>query len=302
MGRKATAKRSPRVAEKAPSYLTTPTPYWPLLALSIIGVLLTAYLSWTSFSGGSLQGCSEGSACDMVLSSRWATLLGLPTAFWGLLTYLALAGISFIARADRRWRLAWTIAFFGVLYSVYLTTVSLTILHAACPYCLTSLTLMTVIFGLVTLQRPEPLPGFSWQGWLRVRTPVAVAIIAFLHLNYIGVVGKPPAAEDPVLRQLATHLAQTGAKMYGAEWCPHCQDQKALFGAAAKRLPYIECSIGAQGTGQTTVCRNAGITTYPTWEIGGQRYQEVMSTLRLAELSGFDLAAATKAATTQQSQ
>jgi glutaredoxin len=115
-------------------------------------------------------------------------------------------------------------------------------------------------------------------------------------------VGKPPAAEDPVLRQLATHLAQTGAKMYGAEWCPHCQDQKALFGAAAKRLPYIECSIGAQGTGQTTVCRNAGITTYPTWEIGGQRYQEVMSTLRLAELSGFDLAAATKAATTQQSQ
>lgn len=299
MGRKANAKREPRAAA-APTYLTRPTPNWPMLAVSLVGVLLTAYLSWTSWSGGSLQGCSEGSACDLVLSSRWATLLGLPTAFWGLLTYLALAGTSFIARADRHWRLAWTIAFFGLLYSVYLTTISLTVLRAACPYCLTSLTLMTVLFALVTWQRPEPLPGFAWSRWLRVRGPVAVGIIAFLHLNYIGLVGKPPAVEDPVLRALAVHLSQTGAKMYGAEWCPHCQDQKALFGPAAKRLPYIECSLGGQGTGQTAVCRNAGITTYPTWEIGGKRYQEVMSTLRLAELSGFDLGAAARAATASQ--
>jgi glutaredoxin len=209
---------------------------------------------------------------------------------------------AFIARADRQWRLAWTIAFFGVLYSVYLTTVSLTMLRAACPYCLTSLTLMTAIFALVTWQRPEPLTGFSWQRWLRVRAPFAVAIIAFLHLNYTGVVGRPPAVEDPVLRALAVHLSQTGAKMYGADWCPHCQDQKALFGGAARRLPYIECSMGAQRAGQTAACRNAGITNYPTWEIGGKRYVEVLSTVRLAELSGFDLGAAAKAAATPQSQ
>ena len=65
-----------------------------------------------------------------------------------------------------------------------------------------------------------------------------------------------------------------------------------MFGAAAKRLPYIECSMGGQGSPQTTVCRNAGIVTYPTWEIDGKRYPEVLSTLRLAELTGFDLAAA----------
>jgi uncharacterized membrane protein/glutaredoxin len=300
MGRKANAKREPRAAA-VPAHLMRDVPNWPLLVLSLVGVLLTAYLSWTSWSGTSLQGCTEGSACDLVLSSRWATLLGLPTAFWGLVTYLALAATSFIARIDRQWRVSWTIAFFGLLYSVYLTMVSFTILRAACPYCLTSLTLMTAIFALVTWQRPEAA-GFSWQRWLRVRAPIAVAIIAFLHLNYTGLIGKPPAAEDPILRALAVHLSETGAKMYGAEWCPHCQDQKALFGGAAKRLPYIECSIGAQGTGQTAACRNAGITNYPTWEIGGKRYVEVLSTVRLAELSGFDLGAAAKAATTQQSQ
>ena len=51
-----------------------------------------------------------------------------------------------------------------------------------------------------------------------------------------------------------------------------------MFGAAAKRLPYIECSMGGQGTPQTTECRNAGITTYPTWEIDGKRYVEVLTT------------------------
>lgn len=269
-------------------------PNWPLLALSLVGILLTAYLSWTSWSGGALQGCTEGSGCDLVLSSRWATLLGLPTAFWGLLAYASLAGTAFITRADQHWRLAWTLSFFGVLYSAYLTTISLAVLGAACPYCLTSLALMTAIFGLATVQRPASLADFSWPRWLRVRGLVAVAIIAFLHLNYVGLVGKPPAVEDPTLRALAVHLAQSGAKMYGAEWCPHCQDQKAMFGPAAKRLPYIECSLGRQGAGQTAECRQAGITTYPTWDIGGKRYAEVLSPLRLAELTGFDLAAAAK--------
>ena len=276
-------------------------PNWPVLALSLIGVALAGYLSWTSWSGGSVQGCSAGSGCDLVLSSRWATLMGVPTAFWGLLTYLALAATSMLASAERRWRLAWTLSFFGVLYSAYLTTVSVTLLGATCPYCLTSLALMAAIFAVVTFQRPGAIPGFSWQRWLRIRGPVAVGIIAFLHLNYIGLVGKPPAVEDPTLRALAVHLAESGAKMYGADWCPHCQDQKALFGAAAKRLPYIECSMGPrQGSPQTAECREARINTYPTWEIAGKRYEEVLSPLRLAELTGFDLAAATQPSSAPQ--
>jgi hypothetical protein len=235
----------------------------------------------------------------VVLSSRWATLLGLPTAFWGLLSYLSLAGISFIPQADRHWRLAWTLSLFGVLYSLYLTAISFTMLGATCPYCLTSLALMTALFVTVTFQRPDGLRNIPWQHLLRVRGAVAIGLIAFLHLNYIGLVGKPPAVEDPALRALAQHLEQVGAKMYGADWCPHCQDQKAMFGGAAKRLPYIECSMGGQGSPQTATCRNAGIQTYPTWEINGKRYAEVLSPVRLAELTGFNMAAAQPASMAQ---
>src|SRR5688572_28834505 len=139
-------------------------PNWALLALSSLGIALTGYLSWTAFSGGAVQGCAAGGGCDAVLTSRWATLLGLPTALWGLFAYTALAAIAFVRRADRHWSYAWTAAFFGVCYSVYLTVVSLTVLESACPYCLTSLALMSAILALVVCQRPPEMAHRSWVG------------------------------------------------------------------------------------------------------------------------------------------
>ena len=134
-------KSKTRSRSKTPSetHALRPGPNWPLLAVSSLGIALTGYLSWTAFSGAAVQGCSAGGGCDAVLTSRWATLLGLPTALWGLLAYAGLAAIAFVRRADKHWSYAWTAAFFGVCYSVYLTVVSLTILESACPYCLTSL-------------------------------------------------------------------------------------------------------------------------------------------------------------------
>jgi len=284
MGRKAKSKQS-TIAVAPGTFRQAPN--WPLLALSVLGIALAGYLSWTAVTSTAVQGCAEGGGCDAVLSSRWAMLLGVPTSVWGLLTYLALAGTAFIRRAETHWRLAWTVAFFGTLYSVYLTTVSLTMLGATCPYCLTSLALMTSILVVVTLQRPFTMKGFSWQRWLTWRGAFSTALIVFLHLNYIGVVGRVPGVEDPMSRALAIHLEQSGAIMYGAHWCDHCKQQKDLFGEAAKRLPYIECSTGAQGTPQTAECRNRQIRTYPTWVINGQRYEEVLTQTRLATLTGF---------------
>lgn len=59
-------------------------------------------------------------------------------------------------------------------------------------------------------------------------------------------------------------LSDSGAKFYGAFWCPHCQQQKTLF-KESKKLPYIECST-PDGEGQTFVCTKEGITGYPTWK------------------------------------
>jgi glutaredoxin len=61
----------------------------------------------------------------------------------------------------------------------------------------------------------------------------------------------------------AQHLTDSGAKFYGAFWCPHCQAEKALFGSSKKLLPYIECSKADHS--QTQACIDAKIESYPTW-------------------------------------
>lgn len=82
------------------------------------------------------------------------------------------------------------------------------------------------------------------------------ALVAFLIHQ-----GKKPGQYD----DLAQCITDSGAKFYGAFWCPHCQAQKTAFGKSAKLLPYIECSE-PNGQGQTEACIDAGIQSYPTWE------------------------------------
>lgn len=285
MGRKARGKQSRDVRVTTGPVLRS-GPNWGLFGLSAVGMLLTIYLSWAWWGGHSLRGCAVGSSCDVALGSAWATLLGVPTSVLGFFAYASLAAVAFIRRADWHWLAAWSLALLGVCYSAYLTVVSLTILGGACPYCLTSFGLMTTIIALVGWQRPTSLTAFSWPRWLAKTLPVAALVIVALHVHYTGVIGATSGTEDPAAKALAIHLSNIGAKMYGASWCPHCQQQKALFGASARRLPYVECSTGRQGSPQTAVCARANIQIYPTWVIGGTRTEEVMSLEQLSAASG----------------
>lgn len=71
------------------------------------------------------------------------------------------------------------------------------------------------------------------------------------------------ASSDPRYK-LARCLTDKGVKFYGAYWCPHCAQQKKLFGRAVAKLPYVECAVPGTGD-QTQVCRDQNITGYPTW-------------------------------------
>jgi glutaredoxin len=145
---------------------------------------------------------------------------------------------------------------------------------------------MTAIFVTLLLQKPSNLPRFSWGPWLGKSVGTAAIIVALLHLHYAGYIGKAPGPEDPWIRGLAEHLSRTDAKFYGASWCPHCIEQKELFGSSGRRLPYIECSAGGAGK-QTAVCNEAGVKNYPTWVIDGQRYTGTQSLDALAQYSKY---------------
>ena len=86
-----------------------------------------------------------------------------------------------------------------------------------------------------------------------------------IGLIVIGVLASFLASARPNnLDSFAQCLKENGTKMYGAFWCPHCQRTKAMFGSAAQYLPYVECST-PDGQGQTQICIDKKISSYPTW-------------------------------------
>ncbi len=94
------------------------------------------------------------------------------------------------------------------------------------------------------------------------------SIIGLLILGTIGAIllQSPSVPAGPgQYDTFAQCLKDKGATFYGAFWCPHCQAQKELFGSSVKYLPYVECST-ADGSGQTQICIDKKIESYPTWE------------------------------------
>ena len=84
-------------------------------------------------------------------------------------------------------------------------------------------------------------------------------------------------------------LKDKDAVFYGAFWCQHCQNQKALFGKSAKLLPYVECST-ADGRSQLPICKDKKIEGYPTWIFeDGARESGEIALEKLAEKTGCAL-------------
>jgi len=181
---KAARGEEPAKSEASRQLPTRAVPNWPLFVLALVGMGLTAYLTVTVWSGESVAGCTEESACDVVLNSRWSKLFGLPISFRGFLVYSSLASVAWIKRAGAQWKLAWMISVFAVLYSGYLTTISLFELKAACPYCLSSATLFLVTLGTTIYQRPRGLPNFFWRPWIITTAAAGLIVVLALHLHY----------------------------------------------------------------------------------------------------------------------
>ena len=255
-----------------------------ILILACAGILLTAYLTFTASFGEHPAFCSEGSGCDIVQSSRWATFLGVPMALWGCLTYIVIAGLALRARTKIG---SWTPLIFtalcGFAISAYLTVVSVIEIEATCPYCLASFANITTIMILTMVRQPP-----DWLTSFKEAAVVAVILVVGLHLHYSGVFDASAGPEDPQLQALAIHLEKTGVKFYGAYWCPRCQEQKAVFASSAKRLPYVECSSGGRGSALTPPCVKNEIKSYPTWIIGEKRLTGLVKPRELANASGFD--------------
>ncbi len=272
----------------------------PLIAaIAAFGFSLTTYLTASHFLGQKVALCNtEGAGCDLVLSSEYAQIFGIPLTVFGAAAYLTLGGLalgSFLwKQPDAKTQQAWLekTGFFLFLGSTATFSFSLYLMYLLasgsiggkpqfCIYCVTSAVNMTLIWLLTVF-------GNRWKdaGNL-IFTGALVALVVIT-----GAVGVYAVQQRMIVQsssfagRLAIHLTNTDAKMYGAYWCPHCQDQKKKFGDAAKLIPYVECDPKGPDA-KPELCRSKGVTGFPTWEIGGKMYPGDRSLSDLADLSNY---------------
>jgi uncharacterized membrane protein len=141
--------------------------------VALAGLFVATYLTLYKLGVIGTLSCSVGS-CETVQLSRWATLLGLPVAAWGVGYYalvfaLTLVGIQERFVESRGLALALVLLTgWGLIFSAWLTYLELFVIDAICQWCVVSAVLAGVLFVVCWLDWREtrlgfPVPGSQFQ-------------------------------------------------------------------------------------------------------------------------------------------
>ena len=282
--------------------------------LSTVGVIDTGSITlnkWGLIGNLNCPGGIEG--CDKVLNSPWGTFFqtndfSIPLSFVGLISYLLILLtaifplIPIIKNQNNNisnfsWWLSFYISITTFIFSLILISVMIFKIKAFCFFCLLS---FLISFSILLLN----LFGGNWEDYGELLfkgflMSVAVLLAGLLWSSSVDpsiktissdTQGMPPAVvalSSPEKIKLAEHLTKEGAVMYNAYWCPHCHDQKEMFGKeASEKLNLVECAKDGFNN-KRELCESKGITGFPSWEINGLIDSGVKSLKELAELSNY---------------
>ncbi|KAG8073327.1 hypothetical protein GUJ93_ZPchr0006g46206 [Zizania palustris] len=214
-----------------------------------LGFLETSYLSYLKLTGSEAFCPVTGGGCGNVLESDYSVVFGIPLpllglAAYGLVTALSLQenGKKFLSGLDEldiRLTLLLISTSLATASAYFLYILSTKFIGTSCSYCLLSAFLSFTLFFIrvkdIGLERIQKLAGLQ----------LAVALIVALALtnSYSSATTQLKGTDDFVLElyeteittestpfaiALAKHLHSIGAKMYGAFWCSHCNEQKQV--------------------------------------------------------------------------
>jgi uncharacterized membrane protein len=120
-------------------------------ALALAGIFVALYLLLYKIGVVGNLSCSIGS-CETVNTSKWAVFLGAPVAGWGVGFYVSLFVVALVSIQDRyadslaMSKILALITGIGFVFSAWLTSLELFVIHAICQWCVISAIIVTVTF------------------------------------------------------------------------------------------------------------------------------------------------------------
>jgi uncharacterized membrane protein len=141
---------------------------WIIPLLSLIGLAAATYLAYVEINQVEAV-CGPVGECNIVQSSPYARILGIPIAVLGMVYYVTIilfwGGQKFLSgwlrNLDALALLGLSI--FGTLFSIYLTWLELFAIHAVCAWCMTSALISTLLMLLVVIPLTAGRPSGEGQ-------------------------------------------------------------------------------------------------------------------------------------------
>ncbi len=283
--------------------------------LSTVGVIDTGSITLKKWGLIEILNCPGGlGGCDKVLNSPWGTFLqtnnfSIPLSLIGLISYLLILLMAifplipiFKNQKNNISKLTWWGLFYisssTFTFSLILISIMIFKIKAFCFFCLLSclISLSVLLLNLFGGEW-EDYGKLFFRGFLMTLTVLLAGLIwsssvdpSKSEMANNNIQGRPPtvvAISSDEQIKLAEHLTKEGAVMYNAYWCPHCHDQKEMFGKeASEKLNLVECAKDGFNN-QRELCEAKGITGFPSWEINGSIDSGVKSLEELAELTHY---------------
>jgi uncharacterized membrane protein len=119
-----------------------------MIVLAAIGLGVATYLTYIHYAGIKPLCGRNGGGCEIVQTSEYSKLAGVPVALIGLIGYVAILG-SLLAAENETTRfstVAFTVVGFG--FSAYLTYRELFSIHHICEWCVSSAVIVTILMCL----------------------------------------------------------------------------------------------------------------------------------------------------------
>ncbi len=116
-----------------------------MIVLTLIGIALTAYLTYVHYAGIKVA-CVQGhNECEAVQTSTYSKVAGVPVALLGLIGYIAVLGTLAVPQSETTRLATLAITFGGFAFSCYLTYREVFTLEKICEWCVGSAILMTIL-------------------------------------------------------------------------------------------------------------------------------------------------------------
>jgi uncharacterized membrane protein len=119
-----------------------------MIVLTVLGLGVATYLTYIHYAGIKPLCGTNGGGCEIVQTSVYSKLAGVPVALIGLIGYIVIFA-SLLAPESETTRFA-TVGFtvIGFGFSAYLTYRELFSIHHICEYCVSSAVIVTILMCL----------------------------------------------------------------------------------------------------------------------------------------------------------